>query len=188
MKEFLDFLNNRFHALGCQQKFNFSVEPTTSSPRYKNGSSFRSNNFRNETAQFPPRVHQNFHTFTGREGKCPFRCSDSHEATKCERFLRADACTKQDLVNCAKLCKNCLKPHGGIYSMQSGCKFCRSYHHYLLHPNTSIESADRRSIHTQSLRNTSNSRRDNSADSNAEGKNSLVRSSHHIHVGPKADN
>lgn len=113
MRQFLDFLSTRFHALGCQQKFSFSMEPTTSNSRYRSRSAFKFGNPQSESPSFPPRNHQSFHNSTNPQQGCPFRCLESHDMMKCERFLKADARTRQDLVTCAKLCKNCLKPHNG---------------------------------------------------------------------------
>lgn len=133
MKQFLDFLSTRFHALGCQQKFSFSMEPTTINSRYRSRAAFKFSNSQSESTSFPPRNHQSFHNSTDAPQICPFRCIEPHDMMKCERFLKADAQTRRDLVTCAKLCKNCLKPHNGRCSMQPGCQTCRQYHHPSLH-------------------------------------------------------
>ncbi|XP_037047230.1 uncharacterized protein LOC119082017 [Bradysia coprophila] len=192
MDDFLEFLKVRFHALGCQQKFNFSIEPSTNNSRSKGGSFTRNSSLRYETPNFPPRIHQTFHTSTGRQGKCPFRCNTTHEATKCDRFLRVDTCTRMDLVACARLCKNCLKPHSGKCSLQPGCGICNSYHHELLHPHNTNSS--RGTTSTRTTNNSTNSSGTSNGVVNPRTSNgsqtsqdtTVARSSHHIYVEPRS--
>lgn len=63
MREFLKFLANRFYALGCQQKSNFSIESTVDQRSKRNfaGENVRykpsSASCQAQGTMFPPRVH-----------------------------------------------------------------------------------------------------------------------------------
>lgn len=180
MNEFLEFLKTRFHALGCQQNFTFYIGTSTDNSRYNNkGSSFRNFNkpFKYNTnpveaTTFPPRVHQSFHNSTTRERSCPFRCDNAHDTLNCEQFLRADIRKKRDLVNCAKLCINCLKGHNGRCSLPPGCSRCGSYHHSLLHfeEGQNNSNYNSKAIHT-----------------GIEHQQSTAVQNHHVHLNGTGD-
>ncbi|XP_037050902.1 uncharacterized protein LOC119084808 isoform X2 [Bradysia coprophila] len=140
MKEFLEFLDTRFHALGCQQVFNFSIESTDNyQPRYKKfkKSSGNEHSF-NPEEPFPPRVHQNFHNSSQpKQRNCPFNCGEAHQASDCENFQKSNLDQRWSWVNGNKLCKNCLKGHLGKCSLRPGCQKCGKYHHTLLHVESS---------------------------------------------------
>lgn len=155
MKEFLDFLAGRYHALGCQQKFKFSMQPNNQ-PATEQGNrkdvpyenrNQRSDNYKPHSGnvQFPPRIHQSFHNSTDFQRRCPFRCINPHEPLKCERFLKADINTKHDLVSCARLCKNCLRSHKGNCYSNPACHKCNGFHHTSLHPETTTSIVSERS-------------------------------------------
>lgn len=136
MTEFIEFLSTRFHALGCQQNFNFSIDTSSEvskSKHWKNKNVGREYGFKNEQ-NFPPRIHQNFHnTSHGKQNKCIFGCGGSHNVTECESFKNANPTVRTDLVNGARLCKNCLRHHPGQCSSRPNCRKCGKYHHTLLH-------------------------------------------------------
>lgn len=138
MNEFLEFLGTRFHALGCQQKFNFTIDTNAENPKtkhWKNKKPFGNEHGYNDERVFPPRIHQNFHnTAQDARRKCPFGCGENHSVTECESFRKVNVTIRNDLVNGVNLCKNCLKNHPGKCSLRPGCMRCGRYHHTLLHP------------------------------------------------------
>ncbi len=184
MKGFLTFLAGRFHALGCQQKFKFSMESNTKQAAERtNKKDFSygerhqiSDNFKNRSQEsfFPPRTHQSFHNSTEPQGRCPFRCSESHDTLKCDRFLKADVRTRFDMVTCARLCKNCLRNHRGKCSSRPECHKCNSYHHTMLHPTSSNSTSATNTNHCQVQ-----SSDQNQIDTNLQ--------SHHIHIDQNED-
>lgn len=177
MKEFLEFLETRFYALGCQQNFSFSIG-TIEKPqsKYRNfKKAFGSEHTFNDGQVFPPRVHQNFHnTSQSKQKQCPFGCGEIHNATDCERFRKSKLEMRMELVNGSKLCKNCLKSHFGKCSLKPGCQKCGKYHHTLIHPVT-----DQLTNQGNSANNTANAKPQQSNQANG---SSLSLKNHHIHT------
>lgn len=112
IKEFLDFLSHRFYALGCQQKFKFSIE--SSSTRIQHRSKNR-----------------NFNDLSQRI--CPICSRENHSIFSCENFRGANQYTRVEMVTNAKLCKRCLRNHNSECTQQEGCRVCNGNHHTFLH-------------------------------------------------------
>ena len=57
---------------------------------------------------------------------------EKHELYRCPTFRTATLQRKWEIVNNAKLCKNCLRSHNGPCT-SSHCKLCQRFHNTLLH-------------------------------------------------------
>ena len=69
------------------------------------------------------------------EANCLLCKHDKHPLHKCPEFAKMYLKRRWDFVNQAKLCKNCLRAHGGICN-STLCKICNRLHHTMLHnPN-----------------------------------------------------
>ncbi|XP_037038142.1 uncharacterized protein LOC119075717 isoform X2 [Bradysia coprophila] len=179
MKQFLDFLKNRFHALGCQQKFNFAIETTTRSSQFK---SRQSSSFRYETPQFPPRTHQSFHTSSRRA--CSICSNDNHSIFSCEIFRSKEPHTRIEMVGRARLCKRCLRHHQSECNQPDGCRVCGGYHHTFLHSEQRERSSSIQS--QQATRDEKQSTNTHVLNSNHVSLQrpvvSTIIGSHHVHV------
>jgi len=118
INEFLDFLSTRFYALGCQQKFKFSIE-STSQYRKKNQPNFNDSSLR----------------------ACPVCSGENHSIFSCEIFRKSNQRNRVEMVNNAKLCKRCLRHHKSECTQQEGCRVCDGNHHTFLHLDRYEDSA-----------------------------------------------
>lgn len=179
LKEFLEFLGTRFHALCCQQNFTFSLESSSNATQQSNKRSFSSGNHRYESddfkprfqeTNFPPRVHQSFHSSARRA--CPICSSENHSIFSCEKFRGADQRIRMEMVNRARLCQRCLRNHQSECNQREGCRVCNGNHHTFLHID----------IQSNAL-STSNSQ-NNQATNQIEGNNqpSTIINSHHVRL------
>lgn len=140
IKQFLDFLATRFHALGCQQNFKFSLESSSNATQQSTKRNFSSGNHRYESnsykpqvqgTNFPPRIHQSFHSSSRRA--CPICSSESHSVFSCEKFREAEQRIRIEMVNRARLCQRCLRSHQSECNQREGCRVCGRNHHTFLH-------------------------------------------------------
>ncbi len=78
LKQFLDFLNIRFHALFCQKKFKFSMESLST--------------------QHLHRINDHNDVQISSQQSCPI-CGGTHSIFSCESFRRANQSTRAQMVN-----------------------------------------------------------------------------------------
>lgn len=173
MAEFMDFLSSRFHALGCQQKFTFSIDSSSSS-NYQNNKNrqYNSNNYKPQfqESSFPPRIHQSFHNSS--QQSCPICSGENHSIFSCEKFRRANQRTRVEMVNYAKLCNRCLRKHRSDCTQREGCRVCGGNHHIFIHLD---RQEDRNSLTTQN-------QQESQSKTQTEGENqsASVVNSHHV--------